>query len=656
MKALLLVALLQPGGGGLDPDLAALLARVPAPRAGMPSVFTVVSSERLYAGDQLNVLTAAWLPRSLRLRLRQAPSLTPPVIPGVWATPRPPVSGAVASQSGDDDSYDLFVVAQTVYPLNPGRLTIPPARLAWTEPSRSRVGDERAESVSSDPIVLEVRPLPASGQPASFAGPVGRDLRIEYRLAGSGRAGAVVPVEIAIIGSGNLPLWPAPSIAWPPGARAYDQGSDAAIGPLGPRLGGTRLFRYAVVPDSAGGLLLPALEYPYFDPVASAYRVARAPGVVVPILEPAPPGTRRDPVPLLQPGTPSLAGRVAGLPGYVLWILFIAPIVAILALLPERRYRRRPRRADPVPPPERLERLVRLLLPPGVGPSRGTIAAALRHAGVAPESAERLAGLHLGLEALRYGPEASGRGADRPALERDLARELDALPARILRRAGFAGLILLGLSLPRAEAQSGFELYNRGAYAAAAEAFRAEARRFPSPERWYNVAAAEYMGGRDAEAAAALLPVRAADPRDPRVRSLWNALAREHGELRRLDWRWPLTAEECVALGIAASWLALACFLVRRRWQVLWLSLLALGLAGVVVGTVQRQEQLQRRAVLIGGSSQRVSPHGLAPSLGTIPAFSVVGLERQSGNWWLVRSEHGSGWVPAGILALAEAY
>jgi hypothetical protein len=654
VKSLLLLALLQQGT--LDPDLAMLVARVPAPRIGGPSVVNVVSSERLFAGDQLNVLTAAWLPRSLRLRLRQAPSLTPPVINGVWATPRNPVSGAVTTREGGDEAYDLFVVAQTVYPLNPGRLTIPAARLTWTEPTRGRSGEERHGTVASTPLAIEVRPLPTAGQPPQFAGPVGRDLRIEYRLTGSGRAGAVVPVEVAVIGSGSLPLWPAPTIAWPAGARAYDQGSDAAFGSLGTRLGGTRLFRFAMVPDSAGGLSLPPLEYPYFDPIASAYRVARAPGTIVPILEPVPVAARRAPVSLLQPGSVPLTSKVAALPGYVLWLLFAVPIVAIGAVLLGRRYPRKPRPAEPAAAPERLERLVRALLPPGTGPSRGTITAALRRAGLPVDRADRLARLHLALETHRYSGRDDAAEFAPGELDREIARALDAVPAKLRRSAGLAAAVLLALWPRPAEAQSGFELYNRGQYVAAAEAFRVEARQFPRPERWYNVAAAEYLSGRDAHAAAALLPVRAADPRDPRVRALWNGLAREHGELRRVGGRWPLTADECVVLGIVASWFALLLFLLARRLQWLWLGTLVLAGGGVLAGTVQRQEQLVPRAVLIGGVSQRVSPHGLAPSIGTIPAFTVVELERQIGNWWLVRSDNGAGWVPSEILAQVEIF
>jgi hypothetical protein len=551
-----------------------------------------------------------------------------------------------------DESYDLFVVAQTVYPLDPGTITIPPARLAWVEPARGR-REERHASVNSATTAVQVRPLPATGQPAQFPGTVGRDLRIEYRVTGSGRAGAVVPVEIAVLGTGGLPLWPAPTLSWPPGARAYDQGSDASFGSRGARLGGTRIFRYSVVPDSAGGLSLPPLEYPYFDPSASAYRVARAPGTIVPILEPAPGAERRVAVSLLQPGTRSLSGRVAALPGYVLWILLGFPALMIAAIEFRRRYPRKPPPAEPVPAPEQLDRLVRSVLPPNQGPSRHAITSALRNAGVPSERAERLAELHLDMEARRFGLETAAPATDQ--MEQVIGRELGQVPTRVRKLAGIATVALLTV-FGRLEAQSGFELYNKGQYIAAAEAFRLEAREFPGPERWYNVAAAEYMSGRDAHAAAALLTVRTEDPRDPRVRTLWNALAREHGELRRVPRGWILTADECLALALAASWLGLVLYVGFRRWRPVWLGAFGLAAALLVASETQHAAEREALAVLAGGASQRVSPHGLAPTTGAIPAFTVIKLIRKTGTWWLIESDAGVGWVPAEILVQAPTF
>jgi hypothetical protein len=646
------------GGGavGLESDLLAVIGRVPLPRYGGPSVFIVPSAEQLYAGDQLNVLTAAWLPRGLRLRLRQPPTLSPPALPGVWSTPRTSVPGAVASRSLEGELYDLFVGFQTVYPLNPGVLAIPRARLSWTEPgNRQFSSEDRRRSAESGISTVVVRPLPDAGRPADFQGPVARGLRIEYRLSqGAGRAGAVLPVDIVLSGAGNLPLWPAPQVAWPGTARVYEEGSESAPRLSGQRIAGTRKFRYAVVPDSAGSLPLPPIEYAYFDPGDGTYKVSRAAGIVVPVLEAPPLSERRSPLPIWIPGRPTFVEQVFGLPAPLLALLYALPVALLagLLLLRRRRPRALPASAPGDPALELEQMFVRLALSPpsAAAPIERSLTGALRKAGFPREQAEHLVRLHRELEAERFG---GGAGGATPALVRDIEEALRDIPKRLRRSAGLAallaGMLLTGALPNRLAAQPGLTLYGRGEYAAAAQAFRNEP---PSPARWYDVAVSEYMARRDPHAVAALIGARAGAPRDDRVKALWTALSREHEQLRRSEPAWPVTARELFFLALVLLWVgALLAVLLRRRPLPAAVAVL---LAAVAAGTggVLRSQQSIPRAVLAGGASLRLSPHGLAPERGAVPAFTVVRLDRRLGTWWLVETREGArGWVPEEILA-----
>jgi hypothetical protein len=643
---------------GLEPDLLALIPRVPWPRYGRPSVYLVASADRVFAGDQVNVLTAAWLPRSLRLRLRQAPTLTPPALASVWSTPRRAVPGAVASRVMEGETYDLYVSFQTAYPLNPGSLTIPPARLAWVQPSgRQSAGIDRRESVESAPLLLSVRPLPDAGRPAAFDGPVAHDLQIEYELgASSGRAGVALPVDIVVSGAGNLPLWPPPTVSWPATVRVYQEGTENSPRLSGLRMGGSKKFRFGIVPDSAGSLALPPLEYPYFDPGSATYRSAQAPAIVVPVLEPLPVADRRNPLPVLQPGYRTLAQRLIGLPPFALLSLIGFPPLLMLAATLWRRRAPRVRAAAPAETPAAsLEALVYSLVPPGTPAAPRALIAALRQAGLPRAEAERLVRLHLTLEAQRFAP-APPPAPSNAALDKEVESVLAALPRRIRRAAGIAAVWLLALC-SRGAAQAGLDLYVNGDYAAAARAFRAEAETAPATlGRWYDLAAAEYLAHHDAQAVAALLPARALAPRDERVRLLWNALGREHEQLRRTQRVWPLAAEECFALALLGLWLGALLFVGLSRRRVIWMAVLVLAAGFAVMGAGLRAQRAGLRAVLAGGVSLRTSPHGLAPERGTLPGFSIVRLERRLGSWWLVRAANGvEGWVPVEILAPSPA-
>jgi hypothetical protein len=641
---------------GLEADMLALIPRVPAPRPFGPSVFVLTSDDLVFAGDQVNVLTAAWLPRGLRLRLRQPPSLTPPALPGVFSTPRASVPGAVASRVVDGETYDLFVAFQTVYPLNPGSVVIPAARLSWVQPSgRPSTGDDRRQSVESSPTTLVVRDLPVAGRPQDFDGPVARDLAVEYRLAqSSARAGAVLQVDVVVSGAGNLQLWPAPRVPWPADARVYEEETESSLRTVGQRLGGSKRFRYAVVPDSAGSLSLPPLDYPYFDPGSGAYKEARAPGILVPVLEAAPVGERGTPIPIERMGPAPFAERITGLEPRLLAGLVAAPLL-VMALVALLRVRPRRRRA-PAPignPADRLERLVQSLARTAGGATPRALVAALRQAGVEREEAERLIALHGSLEAERFGAAGTGRATP------ELLHAIDALLARIppqLRRLAGVGAVLLLLGHRTASAQSGTELYLRGEYAAAAHAFRVEATRNAPNDAWYDLAAAEYMARHDPQAVAALLMARARAPRNRHVEALWNALAREHEQLRSAGARWPFSAEEALAAALLLLWLAAVMFALPGRRRTLWIAVLVLSGTAALVGFSLRADRAMPRAVLVGGSSLRVSPHGLAPERGTVLPFSVVRLVRRQGGWWLVETfDNAIGWVPADILAPVPA-
>lgn len=653
------VTVVNASGGaspGLESDMLALIPRVPAPRPFTPSVFVVTSSDVSYAGDQVNVLTAAWLPRGLRLRLRQPPSLTPPSLPGVFSTPRASVPGAVASRVVDGETYDLFVGFQTVYPLNPGPVVIPGARLSWVQPA-GRASEDRRQSIESTPTTLVVRELPAAGRPGGFDGPVARGLTLSYRLAqSSARAGAVLQVDVVVSGAGNLQLWPSPRVPWPSGARVYEEGTDGTLRTLGPRLGGTKRFRFAVVPDSAGSLALPPLDYPYFDPSSGAYRAARAPGILVPVLDAAPVGDRGTPVPIQSRGADSLPERITRLEPMVLAGLVAAPLLcmALAAGLRRRRPRGTPLSSGQ-DPAERLERLVESLARRAGGTGPRALVTALREAGVEREEAERLMSLYATLEAERFG--AAGTGRAPPELSRAIEALLARIPAQLRRVAGAGAVLLLGvgavLARPRdLSAQSGAELYQRGEYAAAAINFRAEAQRDGSPALWYDVAAAEYMARHDPQAVAALLVARERAPRNRQVESLWNALAREHELLRRAGPRWLFSAEEALAAALLLLWLGAVLFVLPGRRPVLWIGVLLLSGTAAVAGLALRAGRAEPRAVLVGGSSLKVSPHGLAPDRGTVLPFSVVRMDRRQGGWWLIETGDGAiGWVPADILA-----
>jgi hypothetical protein len=270
---------------GLSPRLHGLVDRAQPPVMGQPGVHLLIAPNSVRVGEQVDVVTAAWFPRELRLQLRRPPTLQPPVIDGVWSYPQSTPTGIAATRNIRGHWYDLFVAHQIVFPLVPGTINIPRATLKYSTPVAMQFfSQEERFALTSDPETLTVQPLPETGRPVTFSGAVGSGLTFERRLAvPTARVGEAIPVEFVLQGEGNTALWPAPEVSWPTAGRAYMERVDERVTGTEGKVGGTKTFRFLVVADSAGLLPLPSVSYPYFDLASSRYLTLQVAAGSVPV-------------------------------------------------------------------------------------------------------------------------------------------------------------------------------------------------------------------------------------------------------------------------------------------------------------------------------------------------------------------------------------
>lgn len=636
-----------------------LLARTPMPIEGEVALFTTPSADTVYVGDQLEILTTAWFPASVRERLRRPPTLRPPSLNGVWSLPVVTLPGVAASRVIGITDYDLFASHQVVFPVAAGRLVIPAADLAFAGPgTRQFFGDERSEERHSRERVVMVLPLPAAGRPVGFAGPIGRAMRVAWRIATpNARVGELLAVDLLVNGEGNLSLWGAPAVEWPRGVRVYPDRVDEAPDWRGPRLGGTRRFRFLVLPDSAGTITLPEIRYPHFDPLQRAYRVAGATAVLVPILPsvaPADPRTQ----PALMPSRPAAWPRrlVDQYGGLLLGVTLLAPLSALGLLLLKRRaqVRHRPPTAQALP---RFEAALALLTGRTAEREPDRIVTALRRAGVDREASEAAATLHEQVRQLRYARPGSRQGREEELAEA-AAQWLARLPRRLTGRGSAVGLLLaLGTILAGpviAQAPSPEALYAESAWEAAAMAQRARVRAEPgSASAWHNLGAMRWMARHDGAAAAAWLEALRLSPRNAMVRRGWNEMALTHQQLRSWTPAVPATPEELLmaALGL---WIA-GCVVAGRspgRRNVA-LGLVAAAVVVLGLGLALRASHRVPAGFTAATTPLRDAPHGLAQVTGTVDPVTLVRVEATDGAWLLVRSPTGRrGWLPARAATL----
>lgn len=650
------------GGAANDPppanaEVARLLRRVPPPRAGDVTVATVLARDEAIIGQQVDLATVAWFPRSLLARLRRPPTLKPPTVDGVWNLPQSTSPGVVASRLVGNEWHDLFLTRQVFFPLSAGRVNIPSASLSFAVPEgRQFFSQERRYDLESEPLTLVVRPVPAP--PAGVTGgPTAAGLRVRYQIPNDAiEAGTLTSVALVVEGEGNVALWPEPQVEWPSTLRSYPDRVEETVRPTAGRSGGRKVFRFNILPDSAGPVVLPEVRYPHYDAERGRWSVALASPVILRVAPVARLPNARTPIPLRSiPTSPTLTRWWWATPMSV-WVLLGVLPLAILVLPRLRQWRKGRARGSPGRHQGMsLEGWIHSLLPAGASREPTRVLDVLRRRGVPQDLAHEVAVAYENLRSVRYGPPGVAPEA-RPLRE----REDDALRERLRRVLGPAsGLLLLLIAAQGLPAQmsSADSLYRTGRLRGALEAYQAIASRVPNdPGAWYRVGLAAFATGDDAVSAAALLRARRLAPRSPAVRNAWDQLAGStSGRLEGVARVWPVRPEE-LFLAALVLWVAgwgLGMARLRNRWVGSLLLLLGMTTGGL--GAWMHSNHRVRVGFAREEATVRQAPHGLATAIGTVPPLALVRIDATAGAWMRVRLPGGRpSWIASADLALVR--
>lgn len=657
-----------PGGaaGAVAPHLQALLDTLRPPVAGEQAMVEVLAvPDQVMLGEQLDLVTLAWFPRSVRLQLRTPPTLSPPDVQGVWAYQQTTATGVVASRRVGAEWYDLYVSHQIVFPLATGTIAVGRATVGYVQPlSYSFLSRELQHEVQSEPVAVDVEPQPAAGRPAGFSGAAGRGLTVAFASSdGALLPGGAATVSVTIQGRGNVALWPEPEVTWPAGVRVYPSGVTIDTDLEDGRIAGRKQFDYLVIADSAGAHVIPGLRYPFFDTERSAYTVAETAGLRLL----APPGTVAAPTrplpPPLQDRKPlPVAGRAAMLAPWV-WLLLVAlPPLLLAGVVAARRVqlpRRGPRttRERDVLALEALDHELRAALGRRLGPSATAegrqLTAALRAAGVDASLAVHLTRVSERLRQAVFGPPGTADtdelAAEVDAVLRALSGETPGAERRELVQV--ATVLLLAALLPAglgAQAPRPEDLFAAGAFRAAADSFTLRVEREPAVAAyWYNLGASFYRLGEDGRARAAWIRAARLAPRDPSVRRALELLPADP-LARRIAPTAPVTPHEAW-FAAAVAWLLGWSAVAWRRTRRVGAGVLAAAVAlGAVGWYVDRQYRRPAAIVLRDDVALRQAPHPAADGARTLGAGDAVQVVRREGAWLLVSRESARGWVLIG--------
>ncbi|MGH7690325.1 MAG: hypothetical protein ACREN3_12030, partial [Gemmatimonadaceae bacterium] len=235
----------------------------------------IAAPETVYVGQQADYTVTVFLNATVRNRLRRNPTFYPPDMPSMLAYDVP-ATGMERPVGGASRCFDALVYRRALFPLQAGRLVIPPAQLTYSLPTgASFFSHEESHELQTDSAVIFAVEPPAADRPPDFDGAVGR-FRIETIVgASTGRVGDPLTITVRVAGTGNVKLLPRPrfSVPW---ASAVPSDERVHVDSTAARIGGTKEFDWILTPRVAGELDVPPVRYVYFDPVAQRYQVARS--------------------------------------------------------------------------------------------------------------------------------------------------------------------------------------------------------------------------------------------------------------------------------------------------------------------------------------------------------------------------------------------
>lgn len=216
--------------------------------------------------------------------------------PGFWATnltsdrqqiePRQEVINGREYMTGE-----LYKAA--LFPQKSGEIVIEPKKLNCTAQVRTqanrKVRDPFFDSffddpffnnqyqnvrieMESNPVKLNVKPLPIDGKPAGFSGAVGQ-FNISASIDNESLVvNEAVTIKLVISGSGNLELINTPDINWPPDFETYEPKITKNIKTSATGVSGSRTFEFLAIPRSAGEFTVGPIELSYFNPAEGKYK------------------------------------------------------------------------------------------------------------------------------------------------------------------------------------------------------------------------------------------------------------------------------------------------------------------------------------------------------------------------------------------------
>jgi hypothetical protein len=654
---------------------------------------SAMAPETVYVGQQADYEVAVFMNARVRDRMRRNPTFYPPDMQSMLAYDLASASAA-QRQAGTSRCFDALIYRRALFPLQAGRLVIPPAQLTYALSigssffSREESHDRQTDSA----VVIAIDP-PAQGQPADFDGAVG-DLQVAAHVdPGPARVGDPVTLIVRVSGAGNVKLFPRPHLAIP-WASAVPSDERVQVDSAGKRIHGSKDFAWVITPRIAGELDVPPVRYSFFNPETRRYEVSLSAPAHLHVeggaLAAVDTTHRENVLAIRREYRGALGEPLPSRP--VFWlVLAIAPLPALGARL-RSAIRKRARRLRPSSQLDRTLRATsdhpdgRLLRRAFVGvlvdrlglgsdalTHPGALRRALRRSGVSAAAATDAEALLRELDTAAFSldgvlaPDAADRAKQLMRQIDDEALARSELPLRVVALALAASLGVVGISSAGQSSgaegafRAGVAAYDARDYPAARDAFAtaagAESR---AADAWANLGTAAWAS---ADTLRAVVGWRHALGIEPLAGDARDRLELVHGLGFSSPGYVPPAPLGFAAMLMALCWIA-ACALAhpaarqRVTHSTAWIG--ACGVAAAIsgLGMIELQARLTGHNLAVAGSNLTLNTDpALAATRGpNVVIGEIVRVSGRQGAWVHVALADGrEGWAASDRLAGLDA-
>jgi hypothetical protein len=266
---------------------------------------TVVDKKKAYVNEQIT-LTLRFYQGA---RLFNNPEYSPPSLTGFWVEDLPPRKQYY--KVINNRQYFVQELKTALFPAAAGKQTIGPAELKCTVEDLDQTRDPFAmfdrglmnlfrqgkpQVLRSQPIEIEVLPLPETGKPEKFTGAVGNfklTVNVDKKEV---EAGQPITLKMRISGAGNVKSVGKPTLPELKDFRIYDSGSSEDISKENYLVQGVKTYEMVLIPQRAGKYNIPPIEFPFFDPKNKNYQTLRSEPTLITAL----PGAQVPPTEMAQ--------------------------------------------------------------------------------------------------------------------------------------------------------------------------------------------------------------------------------------------------------------------------------------------------------------------------------------------------------------------